>query len=479
MLEQNLLKETSNVSNISDAELFGLKEPNDSSSNSIVRKGPDVGNNEPKKGKQSMESIFTKEIVKENLYSVRRNTLYRWSMNHWKAMDDNHLQKRAAVFMGDKVNISAVNSCAKVAVLALPEIPETPMKRIIIPCNDFYLEIKGGKVKQLNPNKKFGFTYFIDANLAKTDCKDGLFDTYLNTSVPDQSAQKVLQEFAGYSLLADNRYQKALMLKGDGGEGKSIFLDILRGIHPNNSSIKLDKLQGFKSSELLDASLITCDEMPQGIIDEQTLKALVSGDPTQFNIKNKDLFTFNNKAKLIFSGNHFPAIRDHSGGFWRRWIVVPFHNKMKEDKKIIHLSNKIVAQEIDYVLKWAVDGLLRLMANNGTFSTSKSVDKEIQTVRKEADSVLGWMDDYTFTEKQNSYPTRKSNVYTSYCEWAEEHGLRVLGQTAFWKRLKSVLGFEMDSGQKRINGKPIWHVNFDIEDKWIKPANDDIVSIPF
>jgi putative DNA primase/helicase len=477
MLEQNLVKEAEKESfNNPMFDELGLT---GGWSKPTTRKGPDVGNGEAKKGKESMESLFTKEIVKESQYGIKRNILYRWSANHWKVMDDNHLQKRAAKFMGDKVNFAGVNSCAKVAMLALSEIPEQPKSRIIIPCKDSYLEIKGGKVKQLKPNKEFGFTYFINANMAGDDCKGGLFDTYLNTSVPELASQKVLQEFAGYSFLADNRYQKTIMLKGEGEEGKSIYLDALRAIHPNNGSIQLNSKCDFNSPELLDASLITCDEMPQGRINEQTLKALVSGDPTQFNIKYGNIFTFSNKAKLIFSGNHFPAIKDHSRGFWRRWIIVPFNIRMTEDKKIIGLSQKIIEHELDYILKWAVDGLLRLMANNGTFSASESIEQEMVTVRKQADSVLGWMDDYNFIESKNSYPTLKSSVYASYCDWTEKYGLRTIGNTAFWIRFRRSVGFEINQGQKRINGKPEWHVNFDIEDKWIKPVNDDVVRLPF
>ncbi len=52
----------------------------------------------------------------------------------------------------------------------------------------------------------------------------------LEEALPQEDDRKTLQEFAGTILLQDMRYQKVLVLFGEGGNGKTTILNILMGV---------------------------------------------------------------------------------------------------------------------------------------------------------------------------------------------------------------------------------------------------------
>jgi len=393
------------------------------------------------KSNSTAEYRFMNRILRKKKFSTFNNAfLFTWNTVHWEKMDRNFLKKEAIQFLGDQVTYAKASSSANTAMTALPEIPERT-NQIVIPCRDNYLLIKNGKLIKISPDKNMGFTYCIDATVTNSKPQGKLFKAFLDSSLPDTEIQQLLQEYAGYTLLPDTRFHRAALFTGPGGNGKSAFIKILRALHPMNASIKLDQLDGFLSSELIGASLITNDEVPQGPIHDESIKALISGDPFQLNQKNKEIISFSNKAKLIANCNNIPAIKDSTEGFWRRFIIVPWTYKVPEEKKNPLLAEDIIASELDYVLRWAIEGLLRLLKNNGRFNVPATVEKEKRQAQLDTNSVLNWIED-SDVYNTNEHPLLKKEVYSDYRTWAQENGLKGVGSPEFWKRVKQVLPYQ-------------------------------------
>src|SRR5690606_20057924 len=55
-------------------------------------------------------------------------------------------------------------------------------------------------------------------------------DQFLDEVLPSRETRMLLEEAIGYCLLPDMRYQKAIMLLGEGENGKSVFLSMLRAM---------------------------------------------------------------------------------------------------------------------------------------------------------------------------------------------------------------------------------------------------------
>ncbi len=94
---------------------------------------------------------------------------------------------------------------------------------------------------------------------------------------------KVLLEFAGYSLIPDTKIQKALMLFGDGANGKSIWLKFITNWigDKNVSGMSLQKLETDKFAvSNLDGKLLNIypDLKDQAVYYSDMFKTLVGGD---------------------------------------------------------------------------------------------------------------------------------------------------------------------------------------------------------
>jgi len=251
-------------------------------------------------------------------------------------------------------------------------------------------------------------------------------------------------------------------LTGKGANGKSVFIEILRALHASARSMRLDQMKGFELAGIVGSSLLTSDETPKKKVCVDTLKAIISGNVISMRALYGKPFDYQNKAKIIVSANDIPSFDDNSNGFWRRFIFVPFEHVVPENKRDPLLARRIIGKEIGAVLKWAIDGLLRLMANNGQFTEPASTEQAKSDIKLAGNSVLKWLDDHA-PVKTDSHDTLKLDVYNEYYDWASENGLIPVGAVRFWTQLKNDLPFKWDDKQKRnFDRKVKRFVNFRI-----------------
>jgi len=252
----------------------------------------------------------------------------------------------------------------------------------------------------------------------------------------DEQRIRVLQEMFGYCLLRDSRFQKFFILQGDGGNGKSVILDVLKAMlgDENVSPLSLSNLgNNFMLAQLEDklANIYT-DLSDNQIIEEGHLKALSCGESVNADYKFKMPRAMRTTAKLIFSTNDPPAVRDKSEGVWRRLILIPFEVSIPESKQDRKLAEKLKV-ELPGIFNWAVEGLRRLLDQNG-FSTSIKCEQALQQLRRESDPVLAFLEEQVVAYRGESVSAAK--VYRRYRKWAKRQGHRVLNESAFGRALQ-------------------------------------------
>lgn len=144
----------------------------------------------------------------------------------------------------------------------------------------------------------------------------------------------LLFEIIGYTLYPRYDLHKAIMIVGEGRNGKSTYLRLLKDILGswNVSSIKLQDLcddsKRFAVANLYHKLANIYADLPNEALKHTgTFKILTGEDAVTADRKFKDPITFVNYAKLIFSTNQLPAVRDMTLAFWRRWLVIEFPNQ--------------------------------------------------------------------------------------------------------------------------------------------------------
>ena len=193
-----------------------------------------------------------------------------------------------------------------------------------------------------------------------------LKETFSHNGVPDDDMILLACQWFGYSLLGhDQSQQKFMLLYGEASTGKTVFLDTLTRMlgDVNVSSVPLDKFDEphlFASTygKLLNAT----DEVAKHIETtiETTLKAHTGGGKVQYKEMYRKSFAAYPTAKIIIATNEKPSFKDTSEGIWRRLLLIPFDNVVSEKHRNMSLIADISANEMSYILKWAMQGAASL-----------------------------------------------------------------------------------------------------------------------
>ena len=283
------------------------------------------------------------------------------------------------------------------------------------------------------------------------------FQQYLE-EVLDKEQIPLIQEMMGYFLVPVTRGQKCFVIVGEGGAGKSQLLLVLNDIllgKENVSNVSWQALnERFKTAELFGKLANIFADLPTKNIDDNGIfKALVGEDYLTVEKKNKNPFSFQSTARLLFSCNNIPKnYGDRSEGFYRRLIIIRFDHAVPEEKKDPDLQDKL-RLEADGIFLFALEGLKRLMANHYRFSETESNKAELQQYREDSDSVLSFVKDCCMIGDEN-YACGSTELFNAYKNYCDESGMKPYAQRKFIQQvLCSCPGAEKGvdkTGRRRI-----------------------------
>ncbi|MBQ8921038.1 MAG: hypothetical protein IJ060_02630 [Oscillospiraceae bacterium] len=259
-----------------------------------------------------------------------------------------------------------------------------------------------------------------------------------------------IQKCVGYSLTGSTSEQCAFFLFGTGRNGKSTFLEIVRGIlgdYATNiqpQTIMVNPKSGNAPSSdiarLKGARLVTSVEPNEGMrLDEGLLKQLTGDDVVTARKMFSEEFEFKPEFKLWMATNHKPLIRGTDTGIWRRIHLIPFEVQIPLDKVDKHLKYKLV-KEAEGILKWAVEGCLKWQ--NEGLTMPQKVLEAVREYQHEMDVISAFLDACCITGEGE---TKASKLYAVYAKWADEHNEYKMSSTKFGTELmrKDFIGRRM------------------------------------
>ena len=266
-----------------------------------------------------------------------------------------------------------------------------------------------------------------------------LFKKFLAESMGgDMEQVGLIQEMLGYFLIPVNSAQKCFVIVGAASAGKSVLLRVLNDVllgRRNVSNVSWQALnERFKTAELFGKLANIFADLPTKNIDDNGIfKALVGEDYLTVEKKNKNPFSFQSSARLLFSCNSIPKnYGDRSEGFYRRLVILRFKYTVPKEKRDPELLEKF-RMEADGIFLFALEGLRRLMGNRYIFSETQVNADELQQYREESDSVLSFVKDCCELSAEHSVgSTELFHAYKGYCE---ECGLRPYSQKNFVQQI--------------------------------------------
>jgi putative DNA primase/helicase len=267
-----------------------------------------------------------------------------------------------------------------------------------------------------------------------------MFQKYLDRVLPEKETQNIIAEFFGYVFTKNLKMEKAMLLYGSGGNGKSVIFDVMNALlgKENLANFSLSNLLEEHNRALIANKLLNYGSEINAAKTRDEFKNLVSGEPIQARLKYGQSFTMTNYAKLAFNCNELPKDFDHTNAYFRRLLIIPFRETIPESEQDKTFAVKIIKTELAGVFNWIVDGLKRLLKAE-KFTESKIVKQTIETYRKESDSVAMFIDDKGYKPSSTNYIFLKT-LYANYRTFCLEDGSSVLKRINFKRRLEA-LGF--------------------------------------
>jgi putative DNA primase/helicase len=233
----------------------------------------------------------------------------------------------------------------------------------------------------------------------------------------EDRAEKImlLQEFFGYCFMRDMNLHKSLVLYGDGGNGKSVILDILAAMVPEVTRLEWHELGNSRGLEQLAGSWVNIStEIAYKETNGTTgfKKAIEQGVLTA-DPKYKKPFTFKPYAKFAFATNGLPLTDDPSNGVFRRLMVLSLNNSFvgREDWEL----TKKLMEELPGIFNWAMMGAVRLRKQKA-FTYVPSNMQELAEYRRAINSLQSFYDEELelLKDEELSFNQFYQN-YTGYC----------------------------------------------------------------
>ncbi|ULG73194.1 DNA primase family protein [Macrococcus brunensis] len=271
----------------------------------------------------------------------------------------------------------------------------------------------------------------------------------------DLEVLQLFLEMVGYVLFKKNFLDKAFLLVGNGGNGKSTFMNMLSSFvgEENVSAVSLSGLsERFNVAELHHKLLNAGDDIPlQTIKDASNFKKLATGERITAERKGQDPFTFRNYSKLIFSANDVPRWFENNNGIFDRIVIVPLNAQLRNSKKRDpFLESKITTEEArSHLLNLGLRELSKLLKER-RFTIPVVSTQRMEEFKTDNNPILSFLAEYEVHDQPIS------EVYTKYQKWCEIEGFKFpLPRSTF---TKSVLAVGYEKSKRRLDNyhNPQW-----------------------
>jgi putative DNA primase/helicase len=332
------------------------------------------------------------------------------------------------------------------------ELQETPNKLAL---NNGVLNVLTRAIERPNPGE------FIITKLPVTYDKATECPTILKflTDVFGRDQLPVVQEFIGYCLYKGISFHKAVLLIGEGRNGKSTFLNLLNAFlgAENISHVTLYDLctNRFAAAEYFGKLLNTRADLAKTTIATiGKFKEFTGNDVVTAEFKHKNPFTFNPTAKQIYSCNEAPEIKEDTLAVFSRWIILACNNVFLGKNCDPRILEKLTTpNELGGLLNYALEGLKRLV-DNGQFSVNEDIEALRVAMIRKMNSAKAFIEEQLSYENDPKAFIEESELYSRFILYCKKEKLPTTNKANFTKNMHEYLAQAKQTTQ-RVAGKSV------------------------
>lgn len=388
----------------------------------------------------AQEVIHTYDLI-----YVENVGFYEWNGRVWVLVSDVTVHKYAGDVYGEEFTtanrVNNVCRLAKSVALNNAEFDRSP----VLTFQNGTLELETGVFREFSKNDYCSIImdYDYDAEARCPEWQSFIADVTNN----DGKREENLQFIPGYALMPDCKHQKIFVLLGKGGNGKSVYLDVIQRLFGarNVSTVEPASMpQDFQRITIKDSLLnIGADinsDFSKGEIREWLLK-IADGQIIQACYKGKDYVKYKPRCKLVFACNAVPSAEIVNGLDRRLWFINfpcqyvedPDPSDPMQRKRDVDIVPKLLA-ELPGIFNWVYDGY-KLLSQVGYFTETDEQLEILEQFRAVSNPVEEFCRDKEFGDQIS-----RDDLYRSYRDWCEDAGHKPLSRTKFLPKFRDVMG---------------------------------------
>jgi putative DNA primase/helicase len=407
------------------------------------------------------ESQIVDEIIaKHSVIYVDQVGFYEWNSKVWSKISDGVVKNYADVLYGKRFSnaqrTSAVCNLLKSRTICMVSFDRNP----VMTFQNGTLEIETGTFREHSKNDYCSIIMDYDYD---PDARCPVWENFVvDITDEDPIRQEILQFIAGYILFPNCIHQKIFLLIGSGGNGKSVYLEIIQKLFGDANVTHVEPTglaQEFQRIRLKDSLLnIGSDinsDFSRGEIREWLLK-VADGTSVQACYKGMNHIDFIPRCKLVYACNAMPTAEIINGlnrrmqfvDFPCQYVETPDPDNPKQKPRDIHIVAKLTA-ELPGIFNWAYAGY-KLLRTVGYFTDAPEQSEFIAQFEQTSNPVMVFCDDYD----GNFHGTvPRDDIYGWYKLWCDNTGHKSLSREKFLPKFRDCLGNRIiKETQLRIEG---------------------------
>ena len=391
------------------------------------------------------ESMIADEIISNHQIMYVNNVgFYEWSGKVWQSIPDLLVENYADSAYGKRFTtanrVKAVKNLLKSRAICDVVFDRNP----VLTFQNGTLEIETDKFRDFSQADYCSIIMDYDYD---PDARCEQWEKFIDdVTHSDDWRQDVLRFIPGYVLFNDCRHQKVFILTGNGGNGKSVYLEIIQKLFGDKNVTHVEPTgltDSFQRIRLKDSLLnIGSDinsDFSKGEIREWLLK-IADGTSIQACYKGLDNIDFIPRCKLVYACNALPTAEIVNGlnrrmrfiNFPCQYVDTPDPKKPTQKQRDVDIMAKLTA-ELPGIFNWAYEGY-RMLRNVGYFIETHEQEAFMKQFEQMSNPIAVFCEDFDFSGERT-----RDEVYTWYKDWCTTTGHKPLSREKFLPKFRDCM----------------------------------------
>jgi len=369
--------------------------------------------------------------------------VYSYEDGMWKGYDRKVLQGLFGIGYGKLKLCKRVTDYSGLARYLMESIETVEAWPLVcgIPCMSGFWRIeKDGSVVKEGYGRETWSRWRIPTD-PDFKMKTEMWDMVIENAV-SADQRRLLQQMLGCLVTgAAVDAQKALLMQGAAGSGKSTILNVISGLFPKKQ-ISMVSLEGLNDAQqvmkLADARLNVVPELSsRKVIPTTGFKTVIGQDLQSGRVLYQGYYYFRVSCGVAIACNYFPKLDEYSEQIRRRLKIVQFDGQVRECDRIEGLDKEILKKEKPGIIAWCLEGAADYMENGWDDGRVEDLYEEWFT---SVDPLVAFIKEEC--RVGSNMEAGAAVLYEKYCEYCENGRGKPVGKQRFRAVLETDFKFK-------------------------------------